>query len=62
MLRADRADTERTVHDYLEQLKNDRLILSPDRQEALPVEKLARRNKIICTLMLFDIYETHIHQ
>jgi cardiolipin synthase len=41
LLRADKADTEKTTHKYLEQLKNNRLLLSPDRQEALPVEKLA---------------------
>ena len=41
LLREDKAEIGQMVSKYIEQLKEHKLILSPDRQEAMPVEKLA---------------------
>jgi len=41
LLREDKAETGHVVCKYIEQLKKHNLILSPDRQGAMPVEKLA---------------------
>ncbi|MFT5730388.1 MAG: cardiolipin synthase [Desulforhopalus sp.] len=41
LLREDKAETGQMSSKYIEQLKEHNLILSPDRQEAMPVEKLA---------------------
>ncbi len=41
LLREDRAEVGQAVTQYIEQLKMHELILSPDRQGAMPVEKLA---------------------
>jgi cardiolipin synthase len=41
LLREDKAETRQMVSKYIEQLKEHNLILSPDRQDAMPVEKLA---------------------
>lgn len=41
LLREDKAETGQIASKYIEQLKEHNLILSPDRQEAMPVEKLA---------------------
>ncbi len=41
LLRKDKADTEQMSSKYLDQLRAQNLILSPDRQDAMPVEKLA---------------------
>jgi cardiolipin synthase len=41
LLREDKAETGQMTREYIEQLKKHELILSPERQEAWPVEKLA---------------------
>jgi cardiolipin synthase len=41
LLREDKAETGRMTREYIDQLKEQKLILSPDRQQANPVEKLA---------------------
>lgn len=41
LLRADKAEPGQMANKYIELLKEHKLMLSPDRQEALPVEKLA---------------------
>ena len=41
LLREDRAEVGQACAKYIEQLKKNKLILSPDRRDAMPVEKLA---------------------
>jgi cardiolipin synthase len=41
LLREDKAETGQMARKYIEHLKEHKLILSPERQEAMPVEKLA---------------------
>jgi cardiolipin synthase len=41
LLRKDKADTEQMSIEYLNQLRAKKLVLSPDREDAMPVEKLA---------------------
>ena len=41
LLREDKEETQQIAREYIDMLKDHELILSPDRQEAMPVEKLA---------------------
>ena len=41
LLREDKEETQQIAREYIDMLKEHELILSPDRQEAMPVEKLA---------------------